>query len=93
MKIKSLKDPKFRQTWGSHSNTSRRALNKKFTMCCGVRNCNYSSRAYRITDSQSKTHNSSYRCPKHGDTLILIGDVMQLPRNRRKRNLLIKKFR
>lgn len=87
--------------YGNNSNTWAKGYNKKTTFICSNPECGYSTRVWiaygmwGLGSSSSNKHScSSQKCPKHGDTLVNIGNGSKVPKKGSKlRKELIKKYK
>ena len=89
--------PKEKETkrvfYGSNSNTSGKSYNKKTNLICSNPKCGYSSRTWIWKFAPNKDSVSSYKCPKHGDTMVNVGNGSKMPKKGSKeRTLLIAKY-
>mgnify|MGYP006282657765 CR=1 FL=1 len=79
--------------YGSNSNTSGKSLNKKTNLICSDPNCNYNSRVWIWGFDLNKISVSSYTCPKHGNTMINVGNGSKIPKaGSKERKRLIEKY-
>lgn len=82
------KEKRTRSFYGSNSNTSGKAFNKKTNYICTVEECGYSSRVW-IWRSNFNTisSNQSTHCPEHGDTMINVGNACEIPKKGKRKDL------
>lgn len=79
--------------YGSNSNTSGKSYNKKTNLICSNHKCGYSSRVWIWKFNPNKDSVSSYKCPKHGDTMVNIGNGSKVPKKfSKERKQLIDKY-
>ncbi len=79
--------------YGSNSNTAGKAYNKKTNLICSNQNCGYNSRIWICKFDPNKNSVSSHKCPKHGDTMVNVGNGSKIPKKGSKeRKRLILKF-
>ena len=71
----------------SNSNTSSKAKGKKTNHICSVQGCGYAARIW-VTYNWNIPCNISRHCPKHGDTLINVGNAEELPKKGKDREKL-----